>query len=674
MTRFFLILIIGIIGAIPVRAQVYAEQVLSIGRNVLAMDDYVLAIRYFNLAAGAKPYLWDPYYYRALAKLMLDDYHGAEEDASLAIDRNKFKYEAYRVRGFARLRLDKDSAAIEDFNIGLSYSPDDKYFLYYKGIAQTEINDYSAADSTFSHLLALNPRFDDGHAAAAQAHLLAADTIGALASIDRALAANANMVQPRLMRAEIAFRRSQWAQAAADLDTVINLEPRDASLHINRAYARYNADDWAGAMADYNYTLDLEPDNYPALYNRALLRFQVQDLQGARADFTEVLKRDPNDFPARYNRGLINLDLGNYKAALSDFQLISKKYPRFYPAYYAISRAYQGMGNPRQATDYFFKANDLITRYTANPKAYKLDRPTIQNGSARNASEPKSATDPDSPEEVMEHFNELVIVSQQTQKTPLYGEKLRGRVQDIDSRVEPAAPFALTIFNPANELHPGSLTFPELTDINNAAWLTKQLFLTTETDTPESADDIEELFNYTNYFDTLRHQGHPLRPIDELANAVALTALKNYPAAMLALDHAIAANPQFISALLQRAYLAPLAARAMNLDNTDKLRAETEIKEAYRQALSDYNAIIDIDARIPYAWYGKGILLYNNSDYTDAADCFSRAITLNPDLGPAYFNRALCLLRLGRKNDARADLSRAGQLGIPAAYNLLKKL
>ena len=36
--------------------QVSAEQVLNIGRNVLAMDDYVLSIQYFNQAAKAKPY------------------------------------------------------------------------------------------------------------------------------------------------------------------------------------------------------------------------------------------------------------------------------------------------------------------------------------------------------------------------------------------------------------------------------------------------------------------------------------------------------------------------------------------------------------------------------------------------------------------------------------------
>lgn len=475
-----LILAFAALGAgIPAaRAQVYAEQVMAIGRNVLAMDDYVLAIQYFNHAAQAKPYLWDPYYYRALAKLMLDDFQGAEKDASEAIDRNKFKYEAYRVRGFARMRMSMDSAAVEDFDRGLYYSPDDKYFLYYKGIAQASMEKFEAADSTLSHLLALYPRFEEGYGSRAQMHFLAGDTVRALGDIEQSLRLNPNMTQPRLMRTEIELKQGRWAEAAADMDTVINLTPADADLYINRAYARYNCDNWTGAMEDYDHALSLEPDNYAATYNRALLRFQVQDLQGAKSDFTAVLAHDPDDFPARYNRGLICLDLGQYKAAMADFRMIASRYPRFYPVYYAMSQAEQGMGHDKAATDYFFKANDLITRYTANPRGYQLDRPTIQNGATRERSA-KAELIKDSPEDVMEHFNELVTISQDDRSTPLYGDKLRGRVQDIDMRVQPESPFTLVIFDPTSELHPRSYTYAELTDINSSAWLNSPLFIPT---------------------------------------------------------------------------------------------------------------------------------------------------------------------------------------------------
>ena len=71
-------------------AQVDAFQVLNIGRNVMSMEDYLLAIQYFNMAIKAKPYLADAYYLRGLAKLQLDDFEGAAEDCSTAIQRNNF--------------------------------------------------------------------------------------------------------------------------------------------------------------------------------------------------------------------------------------------------------------------------------------------------------------------------------------------------------------------------------------------------------------------------------------------------------------------------------------------------------------------------------------------------------------------------------------------------------
>lgn len=666
---------LSLLPAATAGAQVYAEQVLNIGRNVLAMDDYVLAIQYFNQAAAAKPYLWDPYYYRALAKLMLDDFHGAERDATDAIERNKFKYEAYRVRGFARMRLGLDSTAVEDFDRGLSYAPDDKYFLYYKGIAQASMGAAAGADSTFSHLLQLYPRFEEGYGSRAQAHLMAADTVGALSDIAEALRINPNMLPPRLMRADVHLHQHRWADAAAELDTAIKLSPSDVSLYVNRAYARYNADDWTGAMADYNYALDLEPANYAAIYNRALLRFQIQDLEGARADFSRVLEHDPDDFPARYNRGLINTDLGNHQAALADFRLIASKYPRFYPVYYAMSRVYQNMGNGKLAADYFFKANDLISRYTDDPKHYKLDRPTIQNGSSREQREKNGLTASDNPEEVMEHFNELVTISSDRQSTPLYGEKLKGRVQDIEMRVQPEKPYSLSFADPTDELRQRAENYAELTEINSSGWLDSPLFLTSGSPTPEDAASIDALFArvHASYAEQQRHD---LRPVDFLARAVALTALKNYEDALSDLNDAIKANPRFVSALLQRAYVYPLAASAQTAQEPEAgaMLAEATMNQARIKALEDYDEALAIDPRLPYAWMGKGYLLYEAADYAGAAGCFSQALELAPELGPALFNRALCMLRLGRKREAVADLSRAGELGVVNAYNLLKNI
>ena len=50
------------------KAQVNTDHMMRVGRNALYFSDYVLAIKYFNQAINAKPYLAEAYFFRAIAK------------------------------------------------------------------------------------------------------------------------------------------------------------------------------------------------------------------------------------------------------------------------------------------------------------------------------------------------------------------------------------------------------------------------------------------------------------------------------------------------------------------------------------------------------------------------------------------------------------------------------
>lgn len=79
-------------------AQINTDRVLAIGRNALYFEDYVLSIQYFNQVIRSKPWLAEPYFYRAIAKVNLDDFKGAEEDCTLCLERNPFLVQAYYCR------------------------------------------------------------------------------------------------------------------------------------------------------------------------------------------------------------------------------------------------------------------------------------------------------------------------------------------------------------------------------------------------------------------------------------------------------------------------------------------------------------------------------------------------------------------------------------------------
>ena len=61
-------------------------------------------------------------------------------------------------------------------------------------------------------------------------------------------------------------------------------------------------------------------------------------------------------------------------------------------------------------------------------------------------------------------------------------------------------------------------------------------------------------------------------------------------------------------------------------------------------------------------------------DFTAAVADYTAAIERDPDFAEAYYNRGLVYIYLGRNDAGIADLSKAGELGIVSAYNVLKRL
>lgn len=665
--------------ALPVgtHAQVNAEQVMNIGRNVLSMDDYMLAIQYFNQAIKAKPYLSEPYYLRALAKLNLEDYKGAEEDCSLAIERNNFRSEAYKLRGFARQYLGKDSLAIQDYDAGLKYYPMDKYFLFYKGVAQTSMESYEAADTTFTKLLRYFPNFEDGLTARGRLRVLRGDTVGALEDIARSISISPNEVNPYLVRAEIEAKRSEWEAACADMDVAVKLNPQETDYYINRAYMRYNADDFFGAMSDYNYALELDPSNSSALFNRALLRYEVRDLNRAEADFSGVLKLDPSNFHALFNRGLVNLDRGDNKSAVKDFRQILKRYPRFYPAYYALAEAYRNMGDMRAAMQNVYAAEDLIRKYVKNPKGNPLDRPKIAMGTANDGRLHADGMDEESEIEVMDKFNQLVTVSKEVDSDLSFNEKIKGRVQNRDIDVAPEPFYALSFIAPGNSLRSVSNYFRELDDFNQRRYIGRTIYLTPGNVTASGEEELAGFFEETAHLEALAKRNPT--PANYLALGVAHTMLRNYQEAVRDFDAAIKSDSSFAIAYMGRAFARYNEAVSPDTDSEgagsdgESLRRGVAAHEM-AAVVADYNEALHLNPRLVFAWFNIGNVYYSLEDYTSAIQSYGEAIAIDPEFGQAYYNRGLSYLRVGNRQQAFADLSRAGELGVLPSYNLLKRM
>jgi tetratricopeptide (TPR) repeat protein len=60
-------------------------------------------------------------------------------------------------------------------------------------------------------------------------------------------------------------------------------------------------------------------------------------------------------------------------------------------------------------------------------------------------------------------------------------------------------------------------------------------------------------------------------------------------------------------------------------------------------------------------------------DFRSAISYYTKAIEIDNDFAEAYFNRGLTYIYINEIDKGLADLSKAGELGIYQAYNLISR-
>ena len=108
---------------LPSHAQYNVERLVNVGRSALYYEDYVLSMQYFNQAIAAKPYLYEPWFFRGVAKFYLDDFAGAEADCTEALNRNPYVTAIYDLRAICRIRLEHYTEAAADYTHALRHDP-----------------------------------------------------------------------------------------------------------------------------------------------------------------------------------------------------------------------------------------------------------------------------------------------------------------------------------------------------------------------------------------------------------------------------------------------------------------------------------------------------------------------------------------------------------------------
>lgn len=671
-----ILLLFSTFTALNTPAQINTDQVITVGRNAMYFEDYVLAIQYFNRAIKQKPYLAWPYFWRSIAKINLEDYEGALADATKTIELNPFITDAYEVRGVAKQNLGDNRGAIEDYRLALEQIPDNRQITYNMACALVDVEDYAKADSVFSRLLDRNPGFENGWLGRARLSQVQKDTAQTEANLRKALSINPNSFNAHAMMADLEIRRggNYLDSAILHLDKAIRLEPKMAGLYVNRAYIKYCKNDWYGAMSDFDVALDIEPKNKQARFNRGILEMEVSDYDHALRDFSTLLDQDPEDVRSRYNRAVIYMNQKAYKKALDDVDYVVNAFPTFPTGFMMRSQIYRLMGNMAQAATNYDKAMALSNKLNPDRKGnVKATGPQADRDKAE-----KEMTDEDL---VKREFASLLTSDDNTDfRQEFNNSDIRGKVQDRNLNIDTEPMIELTFYSSPSELRNNTYYIKEVDDLNATRALRNKVLVSSAVPVLTDEDMINRHFKSIDYYNSYLAT-HTPRTVDYFGRAMDFITVRNYESAIRDLDRAIALSPDYAPAYMLRAQ-----ARAHTLDTpvNGPEGAETQphsaaSRDALRHhnidlVIADLDRVIALSPRNPYALYNKANMLIRQGNLNQAQELLNQAIELKPDFGEAFFNRGFVHLRSGNRAVGVADLSKAGELGIVAAYNLIKRI
>ena len=660
--RYIVVCLLCSVLSIPVRAQLNTDRITAIGRNALYFEDYVLSIQYFNQVIHLKPYLAEPYFYRSIAKIQLEDYQGALKDCNAAIERNPFSPGCYYTRGYIYRQLNRLEEAEADYTEALHFSPENRTYMLLRADTRAQMEHYDAALEDIEQMLKREPQSasvwsEKGHIAILKKDtLLALDAFKQAASYDKSNPA----VWSALGVTNLMLDRED--EAYVQLSQAINLGSKWAGDYINRGIIHYRRHNYRGALSDYDQAVKIAPRDADCYYNRGVMRQEVGDYNNALEDLNTAISLAPERTEMRYQRAVVEMQLKQWKAVVTDMDAMIARYPYFLPAYYLAAQAKAQQGDQKAAYQYRQKAQELESR---------KDEIQAQQAAQPNTDMMIAEAQP----QKKDHRKEFSTSTAQNQtelpeEEQKYDSQTRGTVQKRHQDIVNEPNMVLSYYSQDLSLRRTNYYHPLVEQLNNRSILPAPLRLTSQEIalTAEMVDfHFAEITRLSKQIDEM--------PSAELflARAIEFAIVQDYTSAIDDCTRALTitdnASPLNVILTFCRANW------RYRLLEYQRATGETEstVNMDFDIMLRDYDQVLRLQPDFVFALYNKANILCAQHEWKDAIDYYTQAIRLDNDFAEAYFNRGLTYVYTGENEKGLADLSKAGELGIYQAYNMITR-
>lgn len=633
-------------------AQVNKQYFVWVGRDMVMDSRYREAIETLNILLRADPDAYEGYFWRGIAKYHLDDLLGAERDFTLTLAKNPVYTNAYQFRALTRSRLGNYDDAMKDFDEAIELRPDYPAPYYSRGVTNILTGRYREAVDDFNMYMRFNQRDADAYANRGTAYLHLQDTVAAYEDFGRAIRTNREYPRGYLERSSLYMEQGRYDEALADFDTAVRCDTSYIPAYFSRAMVYYRKHNLQAALADFDRVLELDPTSSVTYFNRALVRTETGDYNRALEDYDQVAAYSPGNVIVYYNRAGLRFRLGELQGALEDYDRAIELYPDF-------ANAYLG----RASVKYLLRDSEGAER----------DRSVAE----RKIAEYRARLEGESEvsfADTSRQFDKLLSFDTQLSDGPV-----RNTAMGTKERITLRPSYGFTLRSDAEPgrgliLHPGEAEAEEFiaslgdasvvfgcegSDMAAAALVRK--------DEAVSADIAANGSRWQAYF----MRGMTQALLKQYTNAVgalstAITLSPRNPFLYIARSAVQAEMTDFISSM-DNGY----SRISPESDRSARMRDAARTYD-YDEAISDLNKAAKLNPNLPCIYYNRGNLFALSGRFPEAFEEYSHAIALDPGLAEAYFNRGLVQIYMKDTRKGLLDISKAGELGIGEAYDLLR--
>ncbi len=640
-------------AAFEADAQLDKRYFFWVGRNLLLEDKYEAAIETINVLLKTDPDLHEAYFMRAIAKYNLGDLLGAEYDFSLAIEKNPVYTMAYNFRAITRTQIGNYDDALRDFQEAIDLRPDLPGPYYSRGVTYLQSGQYERA----------------------------------LEDLDRFIRRNDKDVEAYLVRGEVYLNLKDTTKAYEQYNRAIGVNYLEPSGFYRRGLLHAMQNEDAAALADFNSSLECDSTYLPALFSRAIVYSRTQRPMLALEDLSKVIAIDSSYMVAFFNRAIVQASIGNYNKALEDYNTVARYNPNNVLVYYNRAGLQTYLGDYQAAINDYSRAIDLYPDF-ANAYLYRSElraRLMDERGSRRDRQTAEQKIAEYRSKLADSTFSIYADTSRNFQQMLAFDTKFaRGEMPATAEASSRADMGMMPIFRFSLGRHEeraqgfAAYHSREMEAFAREVGNTDMKLTLRESDIP--ADEIiaidRELERHiaANNADWLKL----------FERGMTQTLIKQYTNAVNSLSEAIERNPSnpflYLNRSATRAEMIDFVSSlessyqsvTIDTDPANRLKNNTVRTYNYDEAISDLNKAIKLLPEFAYSYYNRGNLQVLSGRMPDAYDDYTQAIELYPNFAEAYFNRGLVQIYMKDTRKGLLDLSKAGELGIKEAYQVLK--